>query len=56
VVTPDDMRAGRLLTGLVIAGWLLAGLIPRYTRTIRIGVLASYLVGIAAFITWVLVR
>ena len=55
-MTPDEMRAGRLLTGLVMVGWLAAGLIPRYARAIRIGVLASYLFGVAAFITWVLIR
>jgi hypothetical protein len=55
-VTADEMRAGQLLTGFVMAAFVGAYLVPGRARQIRIGALAIYLAGIAGFILWFLLR
>jgi hypothetical protein len=53
------MQAARILTGSTIAAWLACGVIPAarpYATTIRVCLLAGYLLGAAVFIGYVMLR
>jgi hypothetical protein len=56
MVSAEEMRAGQLLTGFAMVAFLAAGFLPRYGRQLRLATLAVYLVGIAGFIVWFLIR
>jgi hypothetical protein len=59
LATVEEVRAAQILTGATLAAWLACGVIPvarPYATKIRAGLLAVYLLGCAAFITYVLVR
>lgn len=59
LVTADEMRAAQILTGLAMALFISAGLVPGlqpFVRKIQAGVLAVYLLACAALITYVLIR
>ena len=43
------MHAAQILTGATIAGWLLAGFLPRHAYRIRVVLLALYLAGAVGF-------
>ena len=58
-VTPEQMRAASVVTGLAMAAWLSVGLVPAlrpHARIIQGAVLALYLGAIAATALWLLLR
>ncbi|MBN9562099.1 MAG: hypothetical protein J0H14_15435 [Alphaproteobacteria bacterium] len=58
-VSADEVRAAQVLTGLAMAIWLMVGLAPglrRHATTIRVIVLAVYLVGGGAYVVWLALR
>ncbi len=55
-VSAQEMQAGQMLTGLVLAAFIGARFLPRHAARIRVAALAIYLAGIAAFIVWFLIR
>jgi hypothetical protein len=58
-ISVEEMQAARILTGTTIAAWLACGLIPAarpYATTIRVCLLAGYLLGAAVFIGYVMLR
>jgi hypothetical protein len=46
------MHAAQILTGATMAGWLVAGFVPRHAYRIRVLLLALYLAGAAAFVVY----
>jgi len=55
-VSTQEMQAAQVLTGLGMAAWILAGFIPGRVRQIRLATVTLYLVGIVAFVVYLLVR
>ncbi len=48
-VTPEQMRAGQVLTGLTMVGFLGARFFGRNAHRFRVGIAIAYIVGILAF-------
>ncbi len=56
-VSPADMRAAQVFTGMAMAIWIGVGFTPAlrpYARTVRGAVLALYLLGCLGFIVYML--
>lgn len=51
-LSPEVMHAAQILTGATMAGWLVAGFVPRHAYRIRVLLLALYLAGAAAFVVY----
>ncbi len=47
--TPEQMRAGRLLTGVTMAGFLGARMFGRQAQRVRLAITVFYIAGFAAF-------
>jgi hypothetical protein len=56
MVTPEEMQAAQVITGVAIAAFLLAPRIGRDPRRIRSAVLLLYLVAAAVLVGRVLLR
>jgi hypothetical protein len=58
-VSGDQMRAAQIITGAAMALFVGIGVVPglrRHAATIRLVLLAAYLVACIAFVAWVLLR
>ena len=58
-VTPEQMHAASVVTGLTLALWLAAGVIPalrRHAPVIRAGLLTMYLAAWAGVGLWLVLR
>ncbi len=51
-ITQTEMQAAQALTMVTIVAWLAAGYLRGNTRRIRVGILALYLIGVAAFVLY----
>jgi hypothetical protein len=49
-VTPAQMQAARILTGVTMCGLMGAQVFGRWAQKVRIGLLAFYLLGILLFV------
>jgi hypothetical protein len=47
--TPEQIQAGRILTGVTMAGFLGARIFGRHAQRVRLGIVAFYIAGFAAF-------
>jgi hypothetical protein len=59
VMAPEEVRAAQMLTGFVMAAFLLIGTVPslrRHASRLRIALLVAYLLGAAAFVGYVMSR
>jgi hypothetical protein len=52
LATPEQIKAGQIISGVAMAGMLGAGLFGRYARIVRIGFAATYIAAVLAFIAW----
>jgi hypothetical protein len=48
-VTPAQMQAGGVLSGLTMAAFIAAPLLRRHVQLVRIGIAAVYIAGIVGF-------
>jgi hypothetical protein len=58
-VSGEQMRTVRIVTGATMAAFIAVGLAPPlrpYARTIRLTLVAVYLLGCAGFVAYVLLR
>ncbi len=55
-ITQTEMQVAQALTMVTIAAWLAAGYLRGDTRRIRVAILALYLIGVVAFVLYLLAR
>jgi len=48
-VTPAQMQAGGVLTGVTMAGFIAAPLLGQHGQLVRIGITAVYIAGVVGF-------
>jgi hypothetical protein len=59
VMAAEEVRVAQVLTGFVMAAFLLIGTVPAlrgYASRLRVALLVGYLVGAVAFVGYVMVR
>jgi hypothetical protein len=52
-VTPAQMQAGRVISGMTMAGFLGARLFGRHAARVRVGIAVAYCAFVAGFAVWV---
>ena len=55
-ITPQDIQAAQVITGVAVAAFLLAGRLGRDVQRIRMAILALYLAAAAVLLVRVLAR